>query len=119
MSRRFKRFEAARAANCGCSLRSFWEGPCDWCKANPPPPEKPLTWADMVRSARIENERLIDEIVNQCAAELGFAAGQQVAKIVEYADVVHLEGEEAKAVLCVPGGPLEKLLDDREPFEGL
>jgi hypothetical protein len=67
---------------CSCLGRSFWEGRCDWCIANPE--ILPLfDYQQLARSVQIEGEKALDEIVTNAAIELGYQAGKHVAELAK------------------------------------
>lgn len=69
----------SREANCECALRSFWDGPCGWCIANPEV-LPPLDYQQLARNAQFKFQECIDKIVTDAAIELGYQAGQHVAE---------------------------------------
>ena len=65
--------------DCDCSLRSFWDGPCEYHlyeELNNPVLEK--KFSDYAAACTIEINKMLDPIIEQSAIELGWKAGQSV-----------------------------------------
>jgi hypothetical protein len=70
---------SATLQDCDCSLRSFWDGPCEYHlheELNNPVLEK--KFSDYGAAVTIEFNKLFDPIIEECARELGWKAGQSV-----------------------------------------
>jgi hypothetical protein len=65
---------------CSCSGRSFWEGPCDYCRAHPAPPST-LGYADYSSFSKVAVDAEIDDVVSQTAMELGRQAGLSIRQL--------------------------------------
>jgi hypothetical protein len=65
--------------DCDCALRSFWDGPCEYHLAEHLTTKSaPKKFTDYGTVVQIELNKYFDPIIEQCAAELGWAAGRSV-----------------------------------------
>ena len=70
----------SRESQCTCSLRSFWEGPCEWCSAHPEE-LPPMDYQQYARSILIDMQPVVDRIVTEAAIELGRRAGEELTRV--------------------------------------
>lgn len=76
---------AEKHAQCDCLLRSFFQGPCDWCRAHPEE-QPPLDYQQVARAAQFAVQKAIDDTVSKAATELGYRAGRELSKLYESAN---------------------------------